>query len=95
MSRASSLKKTVHVRPDAKGRIALGKFAEGVSSFRVSEQAGGAFLLEPMVEIPAREKWLFENKTALTSVKRGLAQSARGESTSRGSFAKFSNDEEE
>ncbi|MBI3555779.1 MAG: hypothetical protein HY074_05920 [Deltaproteobacteria bacterium] len=95
MSRSSAIKKTVQVRPDSKGRITLGKLAEGVSSFLVSEQPGGAFLLEPMVEIPAREKWLFENKRALESVKTGLAQSARGEVRSRGSFAKFAGEKDE
>lgn len=95
MSRSSASKKSVQVRPDSKGRITLGRFAEGVSSFRVSEQPGGAVLLEPMVEIPAREKWLFENKTALESVKRGLDQSAKGETRSRGSFAKYADESDE
>ena len=88
MPRSSAAKKVIQVRPDAKGRITLGKLAEGVSSFRVSEHSDGGLLLEPMVEIPARESWLFENKPALESVKRGLGQSAKGETKSRGSFAK-------
>ena len=95
MSRSSAIRKAVQVRPDAKGRITLGKLAEGVSSFTVSEQPGGGLLLEPMVEIPAREKWLFENKAALSSVKRGLAQSAKGELRSRGTFAKFADEKDE
>lgn len=95
MSRSSANKKVVQVRPDAKGRITLGKLAEGVSSFMVSAQPGGGFLLEPMVEIPARESWLYENKAALESVKRGLVQSAKGETRSRGSFAKYADDKDE
>lgn len=83
------VKTVMQVRPDAKGRITLGKLAEGVSSFRVLEQPGGAYLLEPMVEIPAYENWLYKNKHALVSVRKGLAQSAMGETRSRGSFAKF------
>ncbi len=94
-ARSSANKKTVQVRPDAKGRITLGKLADGVSSFRVSEQPGGGFLLEPMVEIPAREKWLFENKAALASVRRGLAQSGKGEVRARGSFAKFADEKDD
>ena len=92
MSRSAALKKPIQVRPDSKGRVGLGKLAEGISSFRVSEQPGGAYLLEPMVEISAQEVWLFQNPSALSSVKRGLAQSAKGEIRSRGSFAKFSKD---
>lgn len=95
MSRASASKKIVQVRPDSKGRITLGKLAEGVSSFTVTEQPDGGFLLEPMVEIPAREKWLFENKAALSKVKRGLAESAKGTVSSRGSFAKFADEKDE
>ena len=95
MPRSSASKKAFQVRPDSKGRITLGKLAEGVSSFMVSEHPGGGYLLEPMVEIPAREKWLFENKAALSSVKRGLAQSAKGEVRSRGSFAKFADEKDE
>ncbi len=89
MSKIAAIQPVLQVRPDAKGRITLGKLAEGVSSFRVSEQPSGAYLLEPMVEIPASENWLFKNKTALASVRRGIAQSAKGEVRSRGSFAKF------
>lgn len=95
MSRSSANKKVVQVRPDAKGRITLGKLARGVSSFMVSEQPGGGFLLEPMVEIPARESWLYENKAALESVRRGLAQSAKGETRSRGSFAQYADEKDE
>lgn len=94
VARSSSVQK-IQIRPDSKGRITLGKLAKGVSSFLVSEQPGGAVLLEPMVEIPAREKWLFDNKAALQSVKRGIAQSAKGEAKSRGSFARFATEEEE
>ena len=95
MSRSSASKKIVQVRPDAKGRITLGKLADGVSSFMVSEQPGGGLLLEPMVEIPAREKWLFENKTALASVHRGLEQSSAGKVRTRGSFAKFADEKDD
>ena len=50
-------------------------------------------LLEPFMEIPAGEKWLFDNKPALTAVKNGLSQAAQGRVKSRGSFARFANDE--
>ncbi len=92
MSQAS-VKKIIQVRPDSKGRITLGRFAEGISSFRLSEQPNGAVLLEPMVEIPANEKWLFENKKALKGLKKGLSQSASGKVKSLGSFAKYTNEE--
>ena len=77
------------LRPDSKGRITLGKLADGVSSFRAVRQADGRIVLEPFVEIPAREQWLFRNKKALASVKRGIAESRAGQVKSLGSFARF------
>ena len=47
-----------------------------------------------MVEIPASEKWLYDNKEALRRVTTGLEESATGEIRSRGSFAKYANDDE-
>ena len=84
--------KVLTIRPDAKGRITLGKLAKGFSSFRATLDDEGRIILEPFAEIPAREKWLFENKSALTAVREGLDQSAQGKVRSRGSFAQFAND---
>lgn len=83
----------VTLRPDTKGRIALGKLARGVSSFRATTDDKGRIILEPYTEIPASEKWLFDNKPALTAVKKGLDQAAAGRVRSRGGFAQFANDE--
>jgi hypothetical protein len=77
------------VRPDSKGRITLGKLAEGVSSYIVRADADGRLVLEPYAEIPARERWLFENKAARGQVLRGLADSAAGRVRSLGSFARY------
>ena len=35
------------------------------------------------------EEWLFENKEALSSVKKGMEQSSRKETVYKGSFAKY------
>ena len=80
---------TQQIRPDAKGRINLGKLAQGVSSFHVHKTEEGNIVLEPYAEIPAREKWLFENTSALGAVKTGLDQAAAGETASLGSFAEY------
>lgn len=78
---------TVH--PDAKGRISLGNLAKGISSFQISTDKDGRIILEPYVEIPARESWLFKNKTALKQVQKGLKDSAKGKVSTRGDFTKF------
>jgi hypothetical protein len=45
-------------------------------------------VLEPFVEIPAEERWLWENKEALESVKRGIADAKAGRLTKM-SFKKY------
>lgn len=82
------------VRPDSKGRVTLSKLAEGISSFNVSKDGQGRLLLEPMVEIPAPEKWLFENQEALASVRRGLADAKVRRVKSLGSFAKYAKEDD-
>jgi hypothetical protein len=84
---------TQQLRPDAKGRINLGKLAQGVSSFRAHRTEDGNIVLEPYSEIPAREKWLFGNPQALEAVKAGLAQAATGETCSLGSFAEYADED--
>ncbi len=80
------------LRPDAKGRITLGKLAEGVSSFRVMLDDCGRIILEPFAEVPLREKWLFDNPKVLKAVKKGLKESAAGKTHDLGSFAKYLDD---
>lgn len=86
--------KTIKVRPDSKGRISLGRIAEGVSSYTLTRDHG-RIILEPNVEIPAQEKWLWDNKAALKQVQKGMQDSASGKVKSRGSFAKYVEDKEE
>lgn len=85
---------TAILRPDAKGRITLGKLAEGVSSFHVSRDKKGRLVLEPYTEIPARERWLFQNPEALESVLKGIEQAKSGELHDLGSFARYADDED-
>ena len=75
--------RTVH--PDSKGRIALGALAKGISSFLIMEDKDGRIILEPRVEIPAREQWLF----AMQQVQKGLKDSAKGKVSKRGDFSKY------
>lgn len=88
MSEARTAKSTYRLRPDAKGRITLGKLAEGVSSYRARRQKDGKILLEPFVEIPADERWLHENEDALRSVRKGIEDAKSKRLRSLGSFAK-------
>jgi hypothetical protein len=83
------------VRPDSKGRITLGHLAEGVSGFLIiKSKKSNRLILEPYAEIPAREKWLFDNKRALESVKKGIRQSAAGQISKIGDFTKYIDEDE-
>ena len=75
------------VKPDAKKRIVLpdSLVQEGII-YHIYHNSVGQILLDPQVTIPASELWLFENKDALASVDRGMAETT---SINRGSFAKY------
>ena len=88
MSERSADARSYRLRPDSKGRITLGKLAEGVSSYRARRQKDGKILLEPFVEIPADERWLNQNQEALRSVKTGLKDAKAGRLV-RMSFKKY------
>lgn len=72
---------------DSRKRISLTKLlpAGKISSVKAFKEED-RIILEPMVEIPAREAWLYENRTALEKVKKGLSQ--KGVIKGR-SFAKY------
>jgi len=78
------------IKPDAKRRVSLGgAMTEAGIAYNVYRNRLGQVVLDPVKTIPAYESWLFENKTASASVKRGLADSAAGRTKKRGSFAAY------
>ena len=82
--------KTVNLSVDSRKRISLSKLLPElpVSSVRAHLE-GDKIILEPMVEIPAREAWLYQNKKALNKVKTGLSEMG---TIKRDSFAKYTNE---
>lgn len=78
---------TIKLTVDSKKRISLTKLLPGgkISSVRAYKE-NDRIILEPMVEIPAREVWLYENRAALEKVKKGLSQKG---TIKRGAFAKY------
>ena len=49
----------------------------------------GQILLDPIVNIPETEVWLWKNQSAHDSLKRGLAEAEAGETQDIGSFAEY------
>ena len=84
------------VRPDTRKRVALGRALDDLDdvSFDVYRDEEGRIILDPQVSVPASEAWLYRNRKALESVRRGLGQAFAGESESLGSFAEFLDDAE-
>ncbi len=67
---------TKHV--DSKGRLTLGEsFANAIVLVEARED--GEVIIKRARVIPAGEAWLYDNKTALASVRRGLKQAAEGD----------------
>lgn len=83
------------VKPDSKGRITLGELAKGVSSFSVTRDSANRIILEPYIEIPAREKWAFDNSEVLTKLQRGLDDASHNKIKSLGDFTQYIEDDDE
>ncbi len=65
---------------DQRNRIVLGALQNlpEVKRVKVYINLQGEILIRPMVEIPASEAWLYKNKKALASVRKGLEQAGKG-----------------
>lgn len=67
-----------HKKIDSKGRLLLGeKFAN--QNVIIETQDDGTLLLKPAIVVPIAEAWLYKNKSAFQSVKRGLEQASKKE----------------
>ena len=63
---------------DDRNRLTLGELLKGSKRVRLYQNSLGEVLLQPVVEIPASELWLFQNREALDNVKRGLKDAVEG-----------------
>jgi hypothetical protein len=79
--------KAIHLTVDSKNRITLTKLipATNISSVKAYTR-DHKIILEPLVEIPAKEVWLYKNKRALKKVQKGLSQPG---TVKRVSFSKY------
>ncbi len=81
------------VKPDSKRRVYLPKvlIREGVT-YHIYANSAGQIVLDPQITVSAAEAWLFENKTALASVDKGMTESAKRQVIDRGSFSGYTKD---
>ncbi len=89
--------KQVKLPLDTRNRVCLTQFLPknlDVSSFR-AYQEGNKIILEPLVEIPSEEHWLYKNPKAMASVRKGLEDIKEGRiSELSRDFSEFMNDDE-
>ena len=78
----------INLTIDSKKRVSLTKLLPPGNIRSVQAYTEGhRIVLEPMMEVPVKEAWLFENRDSLKKVLTGLSQKG---SVKRGSFAKYS-----
>ncbi len=66
---------------DDRRRVTLGALPQDTRRVRIYKNARGELLLQPVIEIPASEVWLFQNKGALQAVQQGLEDADQGRIT--------------
>lgn len=80
----------VGVKVDSKRRLLLPKgYVGGDNIFHIYVNKFGQIVLDPQVNVPASEAWLFENEPALASIDNGMREVKEGLTINRGSFANF------
>ncbi len=78
---------TISLTIDSKKRVSLSKLLPPGNIRSVRAYTDGLkIILEPMVEVPIEDVWLFENREDLKKVLTGLSQEG---GINRGSFAKY------
>lgn len=67
------------LRVDTKGRVSLGRLLhDGISGFKAHWDQQNRLILEPLTEIPAREKWVFETPGVLEGLDEAMQQVKEG-----------------
>lgn len=81
------------VKPDSKNRVSLGKAQVGHGvTYRILRNKSGQILLDPCIQVPVSEAWLYRNKKALNAVTTGIRQAEAGKTRAVGSFAEFADE---
>jgi len=78
----------IYVKPDSRNRVSLTKLVPHLSPIYRAYTENGRIILEPVIEVPSEEAWLFlpENKEKLAYLKKSLKQKA---DIDLGSFKKY------
>ena len=63
---------------DERNRLTVGEILKGCKRIRLYRNDSGEVLLQPIVEIPASELWLFRNPEAINEIREGLGDASQG-----------------
>ena len=66
---------------------------EELSKFRMYRD-GAKIILEPVIEIPKKDHWIYKDPKALASLMKGIKDAEEGRLYDLGSFAKYAKAEE-
>lgn len=67
---------------DGKKRVTLGKLiSRETTFFEVEKQKDGTLILRPQTDLPEQELWIYKNKDAFKSLKKGLKDLKKGLTT--------------
>lgn len=75
-------RENVYVKIDSRNRITIPKkISEGLSHLYKIYEKNGNIILEPILEVPKEEQWLFDpkNKAVVNELKEALKQKADNE----------------
>ena len=79
---------------DTRKRVNLSKLLPDGNIHAVNAyKQGNKIILEPMVEIPAEESWIYENPKSLKAIQKGIKEAKEGKIVDRPSYAEFADDE--
>lgn len=86
-------KQTRTVNMDDKQRVSLARILskeekENHYPFRIYRE-GAKIILEPVIEVPAKDHWIYENPDALASLMKGIKDAEDGKLYDLGSFAQY------
>jgi len=92
-------KQTATVNMDNKYRICLTRLLskkerELFNSFRIYWE-GAKIVLEPVIEIPEKDHWIYQDPKSLASLMKGIKDAEEGRVKDLGSFAKYAEDYDE
>lgn len=92
-------KQKTTISMDSKQRVCLTRVLskeerEIFNSFRVFRE-GGKIVLEPVIEVPAKDHWIYKDPEALASLMKGIKDIEEGHLNDLGSFAQFATEDEE